>query len=149
MSLPSPLQATGFAPIATPRDIRTALDGVRIGATVVVEVRRPNAPYRATVPVTGFTYPRVRLEEMPSATATQRSVGTGGSTPLPEPRAKGAEGAEGASKFSAFSASSALSASRHFIYFQFRGFPSAIHSTAVAMRRARVSSLLAVVTHST
>jgi len=58
--------------IATPRDIRTALDGVRIGDTVVVEVRRPNGPYRATVPVTGFTYPRVRLEALPGATAAQR-----------------------------------------------------------------------------
>ena len=35
-----------------------------------------------------------------------------------------------------------------FWYFQFRGFPSAIHSTAVAMRVRRVSSRLASVIHS-
>src|SRR5262249_15558475 len=36
-----------------------------------------------------------------------------------------------------------------FLYFQFRGFPSASHSTACAIRRARVASCLASVTHST
>jgi hypothetical protein len=35
------------------------------------------------------------------------------------------------------------------MYFQFRGFPSAIHSTAVSSRRERVAGVLASVIHST
>ena len=59
-------------PIASPRELRAALGQARIGDSVTVQVRRPNGPFRATVPVVGFTYPRVRLEERPDATPTQR-----------------------------------------------------------------------------
>ena len=59
-------------PIASPRDLRTALSRVRIGDTVRVEVRRPNGPFRASAIVGGYDYPRVRLEERPDATARQR-----------------------------------------------------------------------------
>jgi predicted metalloprotease with PDZ domain len=58
--------------IASPREVRAALERVKIGDTVVVSVRRPNGPFRASVVAAGFTYPRVRLEERPDATAEQR-----------------------------------------------------------------------------
>ena len=59
-------------PIANPRDLRSAVGRVRIGDTVRVEVRRPNGPFRATVVVGGFEYPRVRLEEVAGATTRRR-----------------------------------------------------------------------------
>ena len=58
--------------IASPRNVRTALAQARIGETVVVDVRRPTGPFRATVAVAGYSYPRVRLEERTDATAEQR-----------------------------------------------------------------------------
>lgn len=58
--------------ISIPRDVRGAIARARIGDTVVVLVQRPNGPFRATVVVTGFTYPRVRLVERPDATPVQR-----------------------------------------------------------------------------
>lgn len=59
-------------PIASPRDVRAALAQVKVGDTVVVNVRRPNGPVRIAVVVAGFSYPRVRLEERADATAEQR-----------------------------------------------------------------------------
>jgi predicted metalloprotease with PDZ domain len=59
-------------PVATLRDLRAAVLRARIGDTVIVEVQRPNGPYRAAVMVTGYSYPRVRLEESPDATLLQR-----------------------------------------------------------------------------
>ena len=59
-------------PIATLRDLRTALLRARIGDTVIVQVQRPNGPVRASVVVTGYTYPRVRLVERQDATPLQR-----------------------------------------------------------------------------
>src|SRR5687767_13006385 len=58
--------------IASVRDFRAAIVSARIGDTVVVRVQRPNGPFRATVRVTGYTYPRVRLEERLEATPLQR-----------------------------------------------------------------------------
>jgi predicted metalloprotease with PDZ domain len=58
--------------IASPRDLRSALAQARIGDTVIVQVRRPNGPFRARVVVEGFTYPRVRLHEKADATPSQR-----------------------------------------------------------------------------
>ena len=58
--------------IANRRDVRATLAPARIGDSVVVQVQRPNGPFRASVPVVGFTYPRVRLEERADATAAQR-----------------------------------------------------------------------------
>ena len=58
-------------PIANPRELRTALLRSRIGDTVRVEVRRPRGAFHATVVITGYDSPRVRLEEMPGATAAQ------------------------------------------------------------------------------
>ena len=58
--------------IASLRDLRGALLRARIGDTVVVQVRRPNGPFSATVVVGGYTYPRVRLEERSNPTAVQR-----------------------------------------------------------------------------
>ena len=58
--------------IASVRDFRAAIVSARIGDTVVVQVQRPNGPFRATVVVTGYTYPRVRLEERSDATSMQR-----------------------------------------------------------------------------
>jgi predicted metalloprotease with PDZ domain len=59
-------------PIANPRELRGALVRFKIGDTVRVEVRRPNGPFRATVVVAGYEYPRVHLEEVPGATLRQR-----------------------------------------------------------------------------
>ena len=59
-------------PVASPRDLRTALTQAKIGDTVVVNVRRPNGPARIAVAVAGFTYPRVRLEARADATPEQR-----------------------------------------------------------------------------
>jgi predicted metalloprotease with PDZ domain len=57
--------------IATPRDLRNALIRLRIGDTVRVDVRRATGVVRASVTVTGYQYPRVRLEEKPGATRQQ------------------------------------------------------------------------------
>ena len=62
----------GGQPIATVRDLRAAILRARIGDTVIVQVQRPNGPFRASVVVTGYTYPRVRLAEKPDATPAQR-----------------------------------------------------------------------------
>jgi predicted metalloprotease with PDZ domain len=58
--------------IANPRELRSALVRAKLGDTVRVEVQRPNGPFRATVVVAGYEYPRVRLEERAGATARQR-----------------------------------------------------------------------------
>lgn len=62
----------GGQPIATVRDLRAAILRARIGDTVIVQVQRPNGPFRASVVVTGYTYPHVRLVEKPDATPAQR-----------------------------------------------------------------------------
>ncbi len=59
-------------PVATLRELRAAVLRARIGDTVIVRVQRPNGPFRASVMVTGYSYPRVRLEEKPNATPLQR-----------------------------------------------------------------------------
>jgi predicted metalloprotease with PDZ domain len=59
-------------PIASPRELRAALIRLKIGDTVRVEVRRPNGAFRATAVVGGYDYPRVRLEEVPTASPRQR-----------------------------------------------------------------------------
>ena len=59
-------------PIANPLELRTVLTRARIGDTVQVEVRRPRGTFHATVVVSGYESPRVRLEEIPGATAAQR-----------------------------------------------------------------------------
>jgi predicted metalloprotease with PDZ domain len=58
--------------IASVRDLRGAILRARIGDTVTVQVQRPNGAFRASVVVTGYTYPRVRLTERPDATSLQR-----------------------------------------------------------------------------
>jgi predicted metalloprotease with PDZ domain len=59
-------------PITTMRELRAAILRARIGDTVIVRVQRPNGSFRASVAVTGYSYPRVRLEEKPDATPLQR-----------------------------------------------------------------------------
>lgn len=50
--------------------LRTKLQSVRMGDTVRVAVERPDGPFTATVVVTGFDRPTVRLEGAPNALGT-------------------------------------------------------------------------------
>jgi predicted metalloprotease with PDZ domain len=56
-------------------DFRTRLRGLAMGDRIRLEVRRPDGPYAATVVVTGFDRPVVRLEEIPGAGQRQRALG--------------------------------------------------------------------------
>lgn len=68
------IAAVNGTPLATVADFRAWITRLRIGDTVTVDVARATGPYRATVVVTGFQQPIVRLEEIPNATASQRAL---------------------------------------------------------------------------
>lgn len=53
---------------------RQKLVGLRVGQQVRVEVLRPAGRFVATVYITGFDRPSVRIEELPNATSRQREV---------------------------------------------------------------------------
>src|SRR5439155_63267 len=53
-------------------DFRSFVNGLRIGDTVVVSVRRPTSAWRVSVVVAGYARPVVQLEEIPEATERQR-----------------------------------------------------------------------------
>ena len=55
-------------------ELRGTLQALRMGDTVRVEVLRPAGPFVATVVVTGFERPTVRLERLPNATVAQRRL---------------------------------------------------------------------------
>lgn len=65
----------GTAMTAWP-EFRSRLVGLGMGDTVHLEVRRPAGPFRATVVVTGFDRPVVRIEEVAGVTAEQRALRT-------------------------------------------------------------------------
>jgi predicted metalloprotease with PDZ domain len=60
--------------VSTWPEFRSAVTRVRVGDTVRVEVRRPTGAWSTNVIVTGFTRPRVRIEEIPGATEPQRTL---------------------------------------------------------------------------
>ena len=60
--------------VATWSELRARLQRLRIGDTTRVEVQRPDGPFEATVIVTGFQRPVVRIEQDPNATAAQRRL---------------------------------------------------------------------------
>lgn len=62
------------APPADMTDFRRVIGSLRIGDTVRVEVARASGVFGATVVVSGYDRPTVRLEELPGATANQRSL---------------------------------------------------------------------------
>ena len=64
------------APLAGMADFRRVFGSLRIGDTVRVEVARASGAFSARVVVSGFDRPTVRLEEIPGATASQRSLRT-------------------------------------------------------------------------
>lgn len=64
------------APLAGMADFRRVFGSLRIGDTVRVEVARASGAFSATVVVSGYDRPTVRLEELPGATASQRSLRT-------------------------------------------------------------------------
>jgi predicted metalloprotease with PDZ domain len=58
--------------VTDPSQLRQVLGLVHIGDTIQVEVQRNGQPFRASVNVTGFERPTVRLTALPSATTSQR-----------------------------------------------------------------------------
>ena len=61
------------APVRTWSELRTKLQGFRLGDTVRVQVQR-SAPFEATVVVARFERPTVRIERLPNATVAQRRL---------------------------------------------------------------------------
>jgi predicted metalloprotease with PDZ domain len=68
------LVAVNGRPATSWSELRAVLGRVRIGDTVVMEVRRSGAPVRATVVVAGYRQPSVRLDTIPGATQAARAV---------------------------------------------------------------------------
>ncbi|HEY7194926.1 MAG TPA: PDZ domain-containing protein [Gemmatimonadales bacterium] len=62
------------ARVNTWSELRAKLQAVRMGDTVRMEVARSSGPVTATVVVTGFERPMVRVETMPNATDEQRRI---------------------------------------------------------------------------
>lgn len=70
------LVALNGAPVANVADFRSALNPLRIGDTMRVEVRRPSGTLTIPVLVTGQERSVVRIEELPNATERQRHLRT-------------------------------------------------------------------------
>ncbi len=64
-------------PMSTWPEVRALLDSAKMGDTLRFELARPAGPARATVVVSGYSRPVVRIEELPGATARQRAVRAG------------------------------------------------------------------------
>jgi predicted metalloprotease with PDZ domain len=69
-----PLIAADGIAFTTWADFRSRLRGLTLGDSITLEVRRPEGPYAATVVVTGFERPVVRIEVIPGATERQRAL---------------------------------------------------------------------------
>lgn len=67
------LVAINGAPLRTWSELRAKVQALRLGDTVRVQVQR-SAPFVATVVVTGFERPTVRIERLPNATVAQRRL---------------------------------------------------------------------------
>ena len=68
------LVAVNGRPAPSWSDLRSVLSRVRIGDTVVMDVRRGRAPIRARVVVTGFRQPAVLLDTIPGASPAARRL---------------------------------------------------------------------------
>ncbi len=66
--------AVNEAPINGWSDFRAAVSRAQVGDTVSIEVSRPTGRWRASVLVTGYTRPVVRIEDIPEATPRQRAL---------------------------------------------------------------------------
>jgi len=64
-------------PVRTWSELRGKVQALRLGDTVRVQVQRPSGPFEATVIVTGFERPTVRIERLPNATVAQRRLAEG------------------------------------------------------------------------
>jgi len=67
------LTAINGAPIRSWDDLQAALRGVHIGDRAAVEIRRDERPLTITVPVSGYTRPRVQFIDAADVTPDQRS----------------------------------------------------------------------------
>ena len=68
------LVAVNDAPVLTWLEFRTLVGRLRIADTVHVDVARPTGRFRATVLITGFDRPFVRIQEDPQATPAQYTL---------------------------------------------------------------------------
>ena len=68
------LVAVNGRPAPSWSELRAALGRLRIGDTVVMDVRRRGAPIRASVVVTGYRRPVVRLDTVPGATPAAQAL---------------------------------------------------------------------------
>ncbi len=68
------LTSVNGAPLASMAEFRALLRRLRVGDTVHLAVARPAGLWRASVTVAGYDRPAVRIEEIPEATARQRSL---------------------------------------------------------------------------
>jgi predicted metalloprotease with PDZ domain len=66
--------AVNGTPTATWPEFRSAIARARVGDTVDIEVTRPTGRWRTKVVVAGYNRPVVRIEELPDATARQRTL---------------------------------------------------------------------------
>src|SRR6266576_66129 len=64
-------------PVPAWSELRAKVQALRLGDTVRVRVERPSGPFDATVIVTGFERPTVRIERLPNATVAQRRLAEG------------------------------------------------------------------------
>jgi predicted metalloprotease with PDZ domain len=65
------LLAVGGHPVSTSTDFRTLLAGLHLGDTIAVNAVGPAGPKTATVILTGYLHPRVRLVNLGSPSAAQ------------------------------------------------------------------------------
>jgi predicted metalloprotease with PDZ domain len=66
------LTAVDGSPATTWPEFRGRLRNLAMGDSIRLEVRRPGGPHAATVVLTGFERPVVRIEDVPGASARQR-----------------------------------------------------------------------------
>jgi len=71
------LVAMNGAPLRTWPELRAKLQGLRLGDTVRVQVRRPSGPFETTVIVAGFERPTLRIEPAANVSDERRRLARG------------------------------------------------------------------------
>lgn len=66
--------ALNGASVSTASELRSAVSRLHVGDSLSIEVQRPADRFRATVPVTGYERPEVRLESLAAQTDRQRKL---------------------------------------------------------------------------
>jgi PDZ domain-containing secreted protein len=61
-------------PVRNTREYRMYLAEAKMGDRVTIKVKRPTGLYSATVIMTGYKRPDIKIEEMPAATEKQRRL---------------------------------------------------------------------------